>query len=207
MLWAGGGGVVCVILLLEGVIEASAHHVGDGTGMKVTVCSYQRRWRLRTSVPFLKASLEGSCYRASAPSASTATASRCATLRLLLPRRSSEVAPYCIVPACASFYSSHRLPCLGRCCRCSRSAGHSDYLVVVDVKAAVARFTVATWSLLMLPLQSLGSQRLPGRCWSCRCSRSVDHSGYLVAVVAVILVLPVDALPPRLHFLSGQPLR
>ena len=78
----------------------------------------------------------------------------------------------------------------------------------------------------MLPLQSLGSQRLPGRCWSCRCSRSVDHNGYLVAVVAVIwvlsavdhnnylvavvsviLVLPVDALPPRLRFLSGQPLR
>jgi hypothetical protein len=29
-------------------------------------------------------------------------------LRLLLPRRSPEVAPYCTVPVCASFYSSHR---------------------------------------------------------------------------------------------------
>jgi len=98
------------------------------------------------------------------------------------------------------------LPCLSRCCRCSHSVGHSDYLVAVDVKAAVARFTVATWSLLMLPLQSLGSQRLPGRCWSCRCCHSVDHNGYLVTVVVVILVLLVDALPPRLRFLSGQPL-
>ena len=103
----------------------------------------------------------------------------------------------------------------------------SVWLASVDVVAAVARLiTAATWSLLMLPPQSRGSQRLPGRCWSCRCSRlvdhssylvavvaviwvlsAVDHSSYLVAVVAVILVLSVDALPPRLRLLSGQPLR
>ena len=36
---------------------------------------------------------------------------------------------------------------------------------------------------------------------------TIDHSGYLVTVVAVILVLSVNALPLRLRFLSGQPLR
>jgi hypothetical protein len=29
LLWAGGGGAVHVIFLLEGVVEASAHHAGD----------------------------------------------------------------------------------------------------------------------------------------------------------------------------------
>jgi hypothetical protein len=42
LLWAGGGGAVCVIFLVEGIIEASAHHARDGYGMKVPVCFFQR---------------------------------------------------------------------------------------------------------------------------------------------------------------------
>jgi hypothetical protein len=42
LLWAGGGGAVRVIFLLEGIIEASVHHARDGYGMKVPVCSFQQ---------------------------------------------------------------------------------------------------------------------------------------------------------------------
>jgi hypothetical protein len=50
------------------------------------VCFCQRRWRLRMSVPFMKASLECFCGRASAPSASLPrVASCCAAVPRLLP--------------------------------------------------------------------------------------------------------------------------
>lgn len=51
--------------------------------------SKKRCWCLRMSVPFLKALLERSCYRASAPSASLLGVARC-----------------CAKPNCASCYSS-----------------------------------------------------------------------------------------------------
>jgi hypothetical protein len=144
---AGGGGAVCVMFLPEGVVEACPHHACHQGGLwdESPVCFGQRRWRLQMSVPFTKASLERSCSHASAPPAS-------------LP----GVAPYYVVPDCASCHSSHRhalpqlmlpLQSLGRsqrlpghcgCCRHSRVV-HSGYLVAVDVAAAVDRpFTTAT---------------------------------------------------------------
>lgn len=71
LLRAGGGGVVCVIFLPEGVVEACPHCLGrwGRFGMKISLCSFQRWWHLRMSLPFFKASLERSYRHAFATSA------------------------------------------------------------------------------------------------------------------------------------------
>jgi hypothetical protein len=60
LLWAGGGGAVCAIFLVEGVVEAPAHHARDGwdESPRVPLSTMMASADVRSmSCPFLKASL------------------------------------------------------------------------------------------------------------------------------------------------------
>jgi hypothetical protein len=102
--------------LPEGIIEASAHHARDGSGMRVPMCSCQRWWCLWMSVSFMKASLEHYCGRAFAPSLASLLLLLLAVLRLAVPWSCC-----CLCCACVfSYYFALVCPARCWCCRCRR---------------------------------------------------------------------------------------